>query len=381
MRNGKLFVAIVLALPVVLARAEADANSIKVSGYLKSILGRSTTFIGPEQDYSVSQNRLRMQLQGTLAPELAIDLQYDNEVMLGSYLDTAHFQWQKQLPSAQYWKAGTDYADKSDIHGRHRFYRASFTFSHGNTDIRFGRQRIAWGTGRFWSPLDILNPISPIQLERDERPGVDAMLVEHKLGPLSRVSVVYAPQHDRRNASVAAQFHGNDDRVDYSIVWGKFQQDHTLGLDIATQLGNAGVRSELTYTRPGTGKAYRRALIGIDYAFANTLTLSAEWFYNGRGMADRANYDFNALLAGRVQSLARNYAGFYAGYEITPLLKWNNYLVLNLDDRSHYFSPSVAYSLTENLEWTVGLQQFGGAVRAEYGRMPDFYYTQLKWFF
>lgn len=381
MRKTEFILASMLTIVAIPARAEADADSIEFSGYLKSIFGRSKTFIGQPEDYSVSQNRLRLQLQGTLAPKLAFDLQYDNEVMFGSYLDSSQFQLQKQLPSAQYWKGESNYADSSSVHGRHRLYRASVTFSHGNTDIKFGRQRIAWGTGRFWSPLDILNPISPTQLEREERPGVDAMLIEHKLGPLSRMSAVYAGQHDERNASAAAQFHGNAGKVDYSIVWGKFRQDHTVGLDIATQLGNAGVRSELTYTRPSMGNTFRRVLVGIDYAFANTLTLSAEWFYNGRGVTDSANYDANALFAGRIQSLARNYAGVFAGYEITPLLKWNNYLVLNRDDHSHYFSPSLAYSVRENLEWTIGLQQFGGSSRSEYGRMPDFYYTQIKWFF
>lgn len=374
------FAALLLAVAS-LARAESDDASLKFSGYAKSILGKSSTVVGPAQDYTINLNRLRLQLQGPLAPQIALDLQYDNEVLLGSYVDTAQFQLQKSLPSSQYWKGDSYYVDKASVAGRHRLYRASMTFSQGNTDFKLGRQRIAWGTGRFWSPLDNLNPIAPTQLEREERPGVDALLIEHKLGALSRLSLVHAPQHDSRNASTAAQFHGNVSKVDYSIVWGKFQQEHTLGLDVATQLGDAGLRGEWTTTRPAMGRAYRRALIGLDYAFANTLTLSAEWYYNGRGTTNRADYDFNALFAGRVQSLGRHYAGLYAGYEITPLLKWTNYVVVNLNDHSHYFSPNLAYSVRENLEWAVGLQQFGGASGSEYGRMPNFLYTHLQWFF
>lgn len=381
MFSRQRLLAALLAVTASLACAESDTGSVKFSGYAKSILGQSSTLIGPERDYTLNLNRLRLQLQGPLAPKLVIDLQYDNEVLLGNYLNTSQFQLQKQIVLSQYWKGDSYYVDNASVVGRHRLYRASMTFSQGDTDIKFGRQRIAWGTGRFWSPLDILNPIAPTQLEREERPGVDAVLIEHKLGPLSKLGLVYAPQHDSRKASMAAQFHGNVSKVDYSIVWGKFQQDHIMGIDMATQLGNAGIRGELTYTRPGAGKAYRRTLIGIDYAFVNTLTLSAEWFYNGRGMANQANDDFNALIAGRVQSLGRHYAGLYAGYEITPLLKWNNYVVFNRNDHSHYFSPSLAYSVRENLEWTIGVQQFGGASGSEYGRMPNFYYTDLQWFF
>ena len=34
-------------------------------------------------------------------------------------------------------------------------------------------------------------------------------------------------------------------------------------------------------------RQYRRALFGLDYAFANTLTLSGEMYYNGAGASDR----------------------------------------------------------------------------------------------
>jgi hypothetical protein len=384
MGKQKWTAAILMIIATCFAHAESDTNEapgLKLSGYYKNLLAKSNTLIGPAQPYTLDLNRLRLQLQGELSKHVSIDVQYDNEILLGNYLHTPQFQMQKDVPSGQYWSGDSNYFENANVYARHRFYRASMTVNHGDTDIKFGRQRITWGTGRFWSPLDLLNPIAATQLEREERPGVDAVMVERKFSPLSRLSVVYAPQHDHSNDSMAAQFHGNANAIDYSIVLGKFQQDHTVGFDIATQLGGAGIRSELTYTRPGVVDAYRRGLIGIDYAFANTLTLSAEYYYNGHGTADATRYDFNALFVGRVQSLARNYAGLYAGYEITPLLKWNNYAVVNLDDRSRYFSPSIVYSVRENLDWTVGMQSFGGNSGSEYGRMPNLYYTQLQWFF
>ena len=97
----------------------------------------------------------------------------------------------------QYWRADANYVERGDVYGRHRLYRAAVTLTRGDVDLKLGRQRIAWGTGRFWSPLDILNPVSPLALEREERVGVDAALLEAKLGPLSRASLVYAPAPDR----------------------------------------------------------------------------------------------------------------------------------------------------------------------------------------
>jgi len=272
-------------------------------------------------------------------------------------------------------------SEAGSYYARHRLYRASVTLASRDTDVRIGRQRIAWGTGRFWSPLDILNPINPIQLEREERLGVDAVLVERKLGALSRLSAVYAPQHASGASSAALLWHDNAAGVDYSIVVARFLRENVVGADVATQLGEAGLRAELTHARREGGTDYRRALLGLDYAFPNTLTLSGEFYHNGAGAADRGSYDFASLLAGRIQNVGRRYLGTYASYEITPLLKWANYLVVNLADHSRYFSPSLTYSIKTNLDWSVGVQLFRGSNGSEYGRFNDVYYTQLQWFF
>lgn len=356
-------------------------SGLKLSGYYKNLLVDSRTVAPAGQRYTLDLNRLRLELKGDLARGAALDLQYDNEILLGSYLHTTQFDLQKDQPPPQYWNLDRNYAEAGSYYGRHRLYRASVTLAAEDTDVRIGRQRIAWGTGRFWSPLDILNPFSAIQLEREQRIGVDAVLVERKFGALSRLSAVYAPQHAAGDSSAALRWHGNHAGVDYSLVAGRFLRDRVAGADIATQLGDAGLRAELTGARREDGSSYRRALIGLDYAFPNTLTLSGELYYNGAGASDRGAYDFASLFAGRIQSVGRRYFGGYAGYEITPLLKWTNYLVVNLDDRSRYFSPGLVYSLRVNVDLTVGAQLFRGAQGSEYARLNDAYYAQIQWFF
>jgi len=384
-RTACLVLAATLALHATAAAGAEQAGEerpgIRLSGYYKNILARSETLFPTTERYTADLNRLRLELKGKPVENMSFELQYDNEVLLGSYLDTAQFQLQKDQPTGQYWKGEANYAEAPNYYGRHRLYRGFVTFSSGNTDARFGRQRIAWGTGRFWSPTDVLNPIRPTQLERDERPGTDALLLEQKFGPLSRLSAVYAPQHDPSDSSTAMRWHGNHAGVDYSIVGGEFGRDRMAGMDFASQIGSAGVRGEMTYTRPETGTSYERAVAGLNYAFPNTLTLSAELYYNGAGESDPQAYDFASLFAGRIQNVGRRYLGLFAGYEITPLLKWNNYFVANVADHSRYFSPTLTYSVKTNLDLTVGVQLFTGSNGGEYGQFNDVYYTQLQWFF
>lgn len=360
------------------AWAQEDAE-LRFSGYYKNLLVNAETLSG--EPYALDVNRVRLELKGKLSSALRLDVQYDNEVWLGNYLRTAQFQQQKDLPSPQYWNWQGAYADAPALYGTQRLYRAVLQANWGDTDLKMGRQRIAWGTGRFWSPLDLLNPFSPAALEREERLGVDAVLVEHKFGPVSRLSAVFAPSRLAGEDSQALQWHGNVRGTDYSVTAGRIRGDDVIGLDLAGQIGPAGVRAEITQVRPRVGESFHRALLGIDYAFANTLTLSAEFYRDGGGASSPDAYDFAGLMAGRRQTLAQRYAGVRAGYEITPLLKLNADFTVNLDDQSRYVAPSISYSIRSNLDWTLGLRRFSGAPGTEYARVPSAVFTQLQWFF
>ena len=356
---------IALVCLALLCHGLARAEALKFSGYYKNLLLESRTVAPAGQRYTLDLNRLRLEVKGKLSQSVALDLQYDNEVLLGSYLDSAEFAARKDVRPDQHWNLERNYSQGGSWYGRHRLYRGNITLSSGETDVRVGRQRIAWGTGRFWSPVDLLNPINPIALEREERLGVDAVLAEHKLGPLSRVSAAYAPRHESGESSAALSWHSNAAALDYSVIGGRFRRERVIGGDIATQWGSAGVRAELTHNEPEAGTAFRRSVIALDYAFANTLTLSGELYYNGAGTTDRSAYDFASLFAGRIQNVGRRYFGGYASYEITPLVKSVNYLVVNLADHSRLLSPSLVWSLQPNLDLTVGVQSFSGSAGSE----------------
>lgn len=359
----------------------ARADGLELSGYYKNLLAGSETVAPAGQRYTLDLNRLRLELKGELAERVVLDLEYDNELLFGNYLDTEEFAAQKDRRPDQYWNLDSKYGEGGSWYGRHRLYRGNVTLSFRDTDVRLGRQRIAWGTGRFWSPLDLLNPLNPIALERDERLGVDAILAEHKLGPLSRISIVYAPGHESDESSAGLSWHSNTAGIDYSLIAGRFRQERVVGGDVATQWGSAGVRAELRRNESDTGQRYFRAVLAMDYAFPGTLTLSGELYYNGAGATDPALYDFASLFAGRIQNVGRRYFGGYAGYEITPLLKWTNYLVLNLGDHSRFYSPQLTFSLRANVDFTIGAQRFGGSAESEYGRFHDLYYAEWQWSF
>src|SRR5262249_1584456 len=126
--------------------------------------------------------------------QLEVHVEDDLEARLGNYLRTAQAQAEAQAPQRGYWDLRATLADNAHRRVTNDFFRAFAKLSAGATDVTAGRQRIALGTGRLWSTLDLLNPLNPLQIERDEYVGVDAVLVEHKLASLSKWSAIYAPQ-------------------------------------------------------------------------------------------------------------------------------------------------------------------------------------------
>lgn len=368
------------AVLVAVACGGVRAEGLAFSGYYKSLAIASETVLPAGEPYFLDLNRVRLQVQGALTPRVAVDLQYDNEVLVGDYLRTDQFSLQSALPPQTWRRLDGRYGSGPAWYGRHRLYRGSATLAIGDTDVRVGRQRIAWGTGRLWSALDRLNPLDPTALERGERIGVDAVLIERKLGAVERLSFVHAGHRDAP-PTTAVRWHANLAGVDHSLVIGRVRGERMLGGDVATQIGGAGLRVELAHHVREDGRSHRRALVGVDYAFPGSLTLSGELHYDGAGARDPSQYNFAARFAGRIQGVARRYAGGTLGYELTPLLKAVVTAVWNLDDRSRLFAPSLVWSLRENLDLGVGVQRFSGRAGSEFRAFADVGYAQVQWYF
>ena len=360
----------------------ADAGAPwKFSGSYLNLYSRSRTVVPPAQAFTLDLNRLRLRLEGEPVKGISIELQDDEEALAGSYLSTPQYALARNRSSIASLDLDHDYVVNDNLVVRHRLYRATVLWAVSSTDIKIGRQRVALGTGQFWSPLDLLNPIDPTRLERDYRSGLDAVLVERKLGALARVEGVYAPATASVKSVAASYLHGNARGTDYSLLVGRFRGDDAVGADFSTSRGGLGIRGEGTLTRPPLGSRYGRALLGADYGFANTLNLTAELYYNGQGASDPSRYDAAAFFAGRMLNLARHYGALAASYQITPLMRVATYGVLNADDRSGVVWPRLEYSLTANLDIAAGIQRFVGGADSEYGRFSNLLHAELRRFF
>uniref|UniRef100_UPI00321626C1 kelch repeat-containing protein n=1 Tax=uncultured Arthrobacter sp. TaxID=114050 RepID=UPI00321626C1 len=223
-------------------RAFADDEAVMFKGYYKNLLTRARTAFPQAESYTLDLNRLRLEVRGRPADWLVYEVQYDNEALLGSYLDTAQFAQLKAARPATYWDLEKNYVDRQSLLLRHRMHRGFVSLDMTVIDATLGRQRIAWGSGRMWNPTDLFNPYNPAQLERDERTGVDAVLVEKSFSALSRLSVAYAPQRNAP-ASRAVRYRSNFAKTDMAWMVGEFRDSRIAGFEFAGRAGDAAGRA------------------------------------------------------------------------------------------------------------------------------------------
>ena len=361
--------------------AVADGGALRIAGYNKTLFITTSTMDPDNQPYTQALNRLRLKLDYTKSEHFTAHVEEDVTLQAGNYLNTTAFQFEKNAPTRQYWRDGSTFGNESSYYGTQKLFRAYAKFSAGAADLTVGRQRIALGTGRMWSTLDMLNPINPLQVERDEYVGVDAALLQYRVGALSRASLIYAPDPARSSDRWVGQYRTNIKGSDLAFTYGKYWGDHFAGVDLATQIGDAGVRAEWTYTSPASGSRYQKMLLGVDYEFANTLTFSGEVYYSGQDRQERlAQFVQNPLLA-QVVPFDSRYAGLSVTYEFTPLFKTANYFLYNLRDHSRFISPTLTYSPADNVLIAGGVQFFSGGEGSDFGRGKNLRYIQLQWFF
>jgi hypothetical protein len=354
--------------------------SLDLGGYYKDLFTRSQTFFSKETVVN-DLKRYRLEGEADLGGILRLEVTFDNEWYIGSLVNTPDFSFGRQLQRPFFIDATWEVADEKSFFWQATLFRGFVQIYTPLADITIGRQRVAWGTGFVWNPTDLLNPFIPIQLERDERQGVDAVRFELPLGITSKLDLVFAPQRKGRRSSTAARVRTTVANYDVSLMAGRFRDNTVLGFDWSGDIRGGGFRGEGAYTRSGQGKDYFRFVLSGDYTFSNGLYLFGEFFYNGQGARRKEEYDFNLLLSGEAVGLAQLYLALGASYDFTPLWHGDFYGIFNMNDGSRLVGPALSYSLTDNVDLAAGVYFFGGEDGSELGSLTSIYFGQFQWFF
>ncbi len=357
----------------------------RFGGYFRSLLTASHSFF-TDDAYGDSLNRLRLQFDGSWKHNVLAHVEYDNEIHFGDLIGEPDFELVRHRQDAAYFDLQHVLVNEKKAYWDTSLYRGYLTLRGGNAELTVGRQRIAWGTAHFWSPTDVFNPISPLQIEGDEREGVDAAQLSLRLPQGFGWALVYAPQDGFNRSTEATRISRMVHNFDVSAMAGRFGRDWMAGANFAGQWGGAGLRGELTYTWRGAGSLAQgdalRWTFGSDYAINNKWYVLGEYFYNQgqpTGVTPGQPPDASLLLryTNEIFTFHRHFISAGARYSVTPLLTLETYTVVEPQGPSVFFMPIASYNLTANTDLSAGGQLFASSPTGEFNRVPDLFYLEF----
>ena len=261
-----------------------------------------------------------------------------------------------------------EFLDDRDVGGVASFDRLNLRWDQPTFRLVAGRQAVTWGVNYFWPVLDLFAPFAPERVDRDYKPGVDAMRLTLQTGDFSEIEVIAAAQGDdlSRDFSVASLGRFHSGSSDFGYMVGSFHRDQVVGGFLSTDLAGTGWRIEAAYTESGMESEYEvlpqhfwRASLGADRQLRPGLIVGAEVYWNGFG-ADRAE-DYAAVAAadrvrrGEVTSLGREYSGVSLAWQVHPLVTLTGAVLTNWSDGSSLLQPGVSWSSSDETSVLFGL--------------------------
>ncbi|MEW5851769.1 MAG: hypothetical protein AB2A00_23470 [Myxococcota bacterium] len=242
-----------------------------------------------------------------------------------------------------------------------RVDRAALTLRFPNLDFTVGRQAMSFGTTFFFTPLDVVAPFHPLVVDREYKPGVDALRADVYSGTSNKLTLVaaYAGSWDLDGLVLAAHVGSTVFGVDVGVFAAEVHRQAVLGADTAGELLGFGVRAEGTVTLPADlRRPYLRAALGVDRRFENGLMLSGELYVQTLGGERPSDYYDVArrpeFARGEIWALGRYYGALSASFELLPVLTVGCSSVANLGDQSMLLGPSLTWSLSDDAVLAAG---------------------------
>jgi hypothetical protein len=379
-----------------------------------------------------SLTRLRMRFDLQIFPSLSARVEYDNELVMGK-LDTLEFRGfditeEPFLPlQDELWNF--DLGGEARGVWRHALYRAWLNWETEHFQVILGRQRIPWGVGRLWNPIDRFNPVPPLAIEQSQSPGVDAVVATWFASDAAALDWVYAPGDNGDHPDYALRLHGLVADTDYSLMAGVFDDANTLGATMERNLGDMAIHLEAVYadpdarywpvgsSRPSDLPSYWQVVVSLDTNIdvGKGIYALVEYLYNGNALglgSGRAGsllsfYEstmtppaelppaLGAIFPGpyvqpissdrfggsRVVTSARHQTGVMLGYDLTPTLRGDLLVIYDWDGHSSAIAPQFSYTPRGDLEVALGLQFFTGNPDSQYGQAENRVFLTVDYFF
>lgn len=263
--------------------------------------------------------------------------------------------------------------------------RLNMDWNNNDWRITVGRQRVNWGVNTVTNPNDLFNLYSFYDFDYPERPGTDAVRVQHYMGWASKIEVAYSPAREAKNSIAAGMYAFNTRGYDIQVITGYYRHRLAIGGGWAGSIRQTGFKGEVMMFTDieelnGERSINLVAALSADHMFENSLFLVAEILYNLDGGRDQFLLLGEPLSADN-PSFSRFQLTVQGSYPISPILSGSAAAIYYPDQEAIFFSPSLSWSVTQNLDLNVLCQIFAGSDSSSFSDAGNVFAGSLKWYF
>jgi len=275
--------------------------------------------------------------------------------------------------------------------------------------IILGRQAVTWGNGMLFNPMDLFNPFSPSDIERDYKKGDDMVYFRTGAGALGELQILYVPRRnyetldvDWDNSSLGGKLHLFTQTVEFDFMAAYHRSDSVIGVGSTGSLKGAAWRMDAVYTQSGGTKDedFLSVTANMDYSWiwmGKNFYGFLEYFYSGVGSDDytRIFTDpdiYERMAAGDIFTMGKHYVSGHINLELHPLVNACLTVINNVQDPSGLVQPRIIWNITNAMDITIGGGLCYGGTNTEFGRIqiPDTtlytspgnsFYVWMTWYF
>ncbi len=257
-----------------------------------------------------------------------------------------------------------------------------------NWRVRMGRQRVNWGINLVSNPNDLFNTYSFFDFDYEERPGADALRVQHFLGRLSSIELAVSPARSDRNTVAAIKYAHNWRAYDIQLISGYFRDRLALGGGWAGHLGGAGFKGEATWfydleKQSGSSRGNMVAAAGLDYMFPRGTFAILEFLYNGGYQRVAGSDDPTLMITEPLRPDNIMFSEFAitlsADKVFSPLVSGGVAFMVLPDIEAAFVMPRFSYSLGTNLDFELVAQIFAGGEETIFEEAGSRFFGVLKY--
>jgi len=373
----------------IIINAQTDDSKpswIELKGYIKYI--QNTTFV-QKIDSNASTNLIhnRLNFKFNIASKFSARLEVRNRIFYGEQIEqTPNFgdlinQDNGFFDLSHLWVNEESFVAQSTID------RMLLQYSDEKWEVIIGRQRINWGINNVWNPNDLFNAFNLLEFDYEERPGSDAVRIQHNLKNNASFELAYKASKNSEKQIAALLYKWNRKKYDFQLLSGIYQTDFVVGGGWAGSIKEAGFKGEMSYFIPKqksleSSENFCLSLMA-DQTFKNDWYLALTMLYNSNPtnafMISEGIYNFN-VSAKMLFPFEYNFH-FTALKTISPISSFNFSFIYSPEKNTLILIPSFAWNVATNFDLDFMAQSFFADQADSYKNLVTNVFIRSRWSF